>query len=38
LLPWNIDLSEIQAKKSLISSARPIEGRTEDYTIRGGLY
>ena len=38
LLPWKIDLSEIRAKKSLISSARPIEGRTEDYTIRGGLY
>ena len=38
LLPWKIDLSEIQAKKSLISSARPIEGRAEDYTIRGGLY
>lgn len=38
LLPWKIDLREIQAKKSLISSARPIEGRAEDYTIRGGLY
>lgn len=38
LLPWNIDLGCVQNKKALIATAKPIEGRTEEYTIRGGRY
>lgn len=38
LLPWNIDLGGVQEKKASIVAARPLEGRTKEYTIRGGRY
>jgi len=38
LLPWNIDLSEAEGYRKMLSAALPDPERTEPYIIRGGLY
>ena len=38
LLPWNIDLSEAENYRKMLSAALPNPDRTEPYVIRGGLY
>ncbi len=38
LLPWNIDLSTVIEKKTLLSAAKPDPLRTEPYIICGGKY